>query len=233
MKKQFTLIELLVVIAIIAILAAMLMPAISKARDKADTISCVNNQKQLGMFVIMYADDFKGNVIVWQKFMGTTWAKVFKDNGYLADYKAVRCETSDVVSTADESLQVYGFDMSNAVFGFPSNYEYASFKIRKAKKPTIMPAFYDSWRDEGTGKQHQGYMANVIPYVTSDFLMQFRHGNGANVGFMDGHVQTMNKGDVMGTVLNSGTYDSSLFVSGREPVNAKYYTAEGTKKSFF
>ncbi len=129
-KSGFTLIELLVVIAIIAILAAILFPVFAQAREKARAISCLSNENQIGLSIMMYEQDYdeNGPVGIDNWYSGSGWAGMVYP--YLKSVNVLKCpdDTSEsVVSYAYNSNFVHpqGFVWTGTSSNPPTTYPLA------------------------------------------------------------------------------------------------------------
>ncbi len=185
-RVRFTLIELLVVIAIIAIIAAMLMPALKKAREKSQDVYCKNNLKQLGTAANMYLNNYGANapaITKWDDWL--RWDDFYIEDNLLA---AKDREPGGIqyCPSQDETVGRGGYTANVRICGDSGDYPQVQIFRHSIAVFLLDNSRTDSWN------------------YTNDLNLKrvsFRHNHSTNVLYFDGHV---------GSLL----YQNSSFPSG-------------------
>ncbi|HPY89223.1 MAG TPA: DUF1559 domain-containing protein [Lentisphaeria bacterium] len=212
-NRHFTLIELLVVIAIIAILAAMLLPALSKAREKARAISCVNNMKTVGTASIMYFSDSEDYIFPARS--GNKYLYYDSSvNGLLTPYLGSSCETPDTINRPGESvLFCVALNGQRNRLACPSAEANPAHTVKKysdtivpnwsltsdeyvatlpSYKPVLITQLTKPSQAMLFGENNFDNPGNYLRYYTAGRnAVGNRHSNAGNVLYCDGHVEAI------------------------------------------
>ena len=218
-KARFTLIELLVVIAIIAILAAILLPALNSARERGRVANCLNNMKQLGLYGLQYCDEYDGFFVSGSRNSRLNNQMLWYQNFF--NFYGLRRENVFCASGQTKQEWTSGGNEFPDKSGYPLHYMVNSFlhhrnettgvpgdsrcpqKITQVKNPSGVPYFFEG---KGAGNHYGTFTALWDEYqggrLTDAFTAEeygnvnegvspfaLWHKRSGNITYVDGHVE--------------------------------------------
>ena len=203
----FTLIELLIVIAIIALLAAILFPVFSRARENARRSTCQSNEKQLSLGLIQYTQDYDELLPPWSaaSLSGYYWHELVQP--YVKNYQILRCPSAlaakgQALLDGNPNQPTYGMGGLGSTTSRKVMYSLNGMHLSYIKEPartflfveTISSTNYFNGNGYGTAYVR---LENIAVGTDPESNIEFHsdmHFDGSNVAFADGHVKWIKKG---------------------------------------